>query len=178
MFRLEFDGLVRELEDRPSAGIMCYGWRILQKRKIVAHGHGTFASGLWANANAAEYLALIEGLEALVDMRLEHERILVCGDSKSVIRQMQGTAGVSSASVKPLYRKARSLADEFEHLRWNWLPRAQNRAADALSRVALRLLHVDVQGYEALLERLRTSKAPTTAMLDVGGLCVYMPARM
>ena len=49
-----------------------------------------------AGSNAAEYLALIEGLEALEDLRIGNEPVEVRGDAKCVIDQMLGHAAVSS----------------------------------------------------------------------------------
>ncbi|MCS6993104.1 MAG: ribonuclease HI family protein [Anaerolineales bacterium] len=177
MFRLEFDGLFRTADDeRPaSAGIMCYGWRILRGKRVIAQGHGTFARGRNANSNIAEYLALVEGLEALLDMGVTHERVLVCGDAKSVINQMEGVAGVSSPAVRSLHERARKLAAAFPNLRWEWLPRRHNRAADALSRHAFKRLRHDPARYESILEKVRTSRL-AGRLVDVGGLRVYQPA--
>ncbi len=180
MFRLEFDGLFRNADDEhpASAGIMCYGWRLLRGKQVIAQGHGTFARGRNANSNIAEYLALVEGLEALLDMGVTGERVLVCGDAKSVINQMEGLAGVSSPAVRPLHERARRLAAEFPHLRWEWLPRRHNRAADALSRHALKRLRHDPALYESILETLRTKTKTRLAgrLVDVGGLRIYQPA--
>jgi ribonuclease HI len=180
MFRLEFDGLFRTADDdQPaSAGIMCYGWRILRKKQVIAQGHGTFARGRNANSNIAEYLALVEGLEALLDMGMTNERVIVCGDAKSVINQMEGIAGVSTPAVKALHHRARRLAGQFSDLRWIWLPRRHNRAADALSRHALRRLRYDPDLYESILENIRSTTQTSLAgrLVDIGGLRIYQSA--
>lgn len=177
MFRLEFDGLFRNAdEEHPaSAGIMCYGWRILRGKQVIAQGHGTFARGRNANSNIAEYLALVEGLEALLDMGVTGERVLVCGDAKSVINQMQGLAGISSPAIRPLHERAWRLAAEFPKLRWLWLPRRHNRAADALSRHALKRLRHDPALYESILQKMRASRL-AGRLMDIGGLRIYQPA--
>jgi ribonuclease HI len=179
MLRLEFDGLFRNAdENNTSAGIMCYGWRVLRGKREIAHGHGTFARGSCANSNIAEYLALLEGLEALLDMGATSERILVCGDAKSVINQVQGVAGVSSVSIKPLHSRAMRLAHRFSNLRWQWLPRKQNRGADLLSRHALKHLWHNPAEFEILIQRLQFSAANGFAdrLMDIGGLRVYQSA--
>ncbi|PKN92612.1 MAG: hypothetical protein CVU44_13195 [Chloroflexi bacterium HGW-Chloroflexi-6] len=176
MLRLEFDGLFRNTdEEHSSAGIMCYGWRILRGKQVIAHGHGTFARSQDANANIAEYLALVEGLEALLDMGVYDERVLVCGDAKSVIGQMQGSASISSLAVKPLYARAVRLARHFINLRWQWLPRKHNRGADLLSRHALKHLWHDPQLYESIINRLQSAAQSglATRLMDMGGLRVY-----
>lgn len=179
MLRLEFDGLFRNTDDQhPSAGIMCYGWRILRGKQVVAHGHGTFARSQNANSNIAEYLALVEGLEALFDMRVYEERVQVCGDAKSVISQMQGLASVSSPAVRPLHARAMRLARHFRNLRWQWLPRKHNKGADLLSRHALKHLWHDPDLYESILYRLKTAAKAglENRLLDMGGLRVYQSA--
>lgn len=179
MLRLEFDGLFRNVDDEhTSAGIMCYGWRILRGRREIAHGHGTFARSQNANSNIAEYLALVEGLEALLDMGVQHQQVMVCGDAKSVISQMQGLSGVSSAAVKPLYSRAVRLSRHFRQLRWQWLPRKHNRGADLLSRHALRHLWNDPTLYETILARLEnaTRLGIDNRLMDMGGLRVYQSA--
>ncbi len=180
MFRLEFDGLFRTADEDQfaTAGILCYGWRVLRENQVIAQGHGTFTRGRNANSNMAEYLALVDGLEALLDMGAKDEPILVCGDAKSVINQMQGIAGVSSLAVKPLYQRARHLADQFNHIHWEWLPRNRNRAADALSRHALKRLRYDPALYETILDgiRMATNTRLANRLVDLGGLRVYHPA--
>ncbi len=182
MYRLEFDGLFRnahEDEAQSSAGLMCYGWQILRGKKVIAHGHGTFTRGRDANSNLAEYLALIEGLDALHDMGVKHEKVVICGDAKSVIHQMQGIAGVSSPTVKTLYARARLIAKKFNNLQWVWLPRRHNRAADALSRHALRHLSSNRQKYADILRSVQEAAKSRLAsrLVDIGGLRVYQPIR-
>lgn len=176
MYRLEFDGLYRGAQqDRAlpaSSGLMCYGWRILKGKHVVARGHGTFAHRRHANSNTAEYLALIEGLEALLDMGVRNERVVVCGDAKSVIEQMEGTAGISSPEVRALHTRTRRLADRFRSLTWLWLPRKHNRAADALSRHALNHLRCDHALYDAVVNMVQTG---ADRLLPISGLRVYQP---
>ncbi len=178
MYRLEFDGLYRNTQPDQSlpqsGGLMCYGWVILKGKRVVARGHGTFAHRRRANSNTAEYLALIEGLEALLDMGVRHERVVVCGDAKSVIEQMEGTAGISSPEVRLLNARARRLASHFRALTWQWLPRKHNRAADALSRHAFNHLRCDETLYASVLNMVRSSK---NRLLAVSGLRVYQPVR-
>lgn len=179
MLRLEFDGLFRNTDNKhTSAGIMCYGWRILRGKRVIAHGHGTFARGQNANSNIAEYLALVEGLEALLDMGTSDERVVVFGDAKSVICQMQGLASVSSPAVKPLHTRAMRLARHFNNLRWQWLPRKHNRGADLLSRHALKHLWHDPALYESIINRLKNAARAglSNRLMDMGGLRVYQSA--
>ncbi len=177
MLCLEFDGLFRAApgEEPNGGGILCYGWRILAEDAcVLAQGHGSFLRGRYANANVAEYIALLEGLEALLDMGISEEPVLVRGDAKSVILQLQGIAGVSSPSVRLFYRRAQKLIGRFGKLTWEWKPRRYNRAADALSRYAFRRLRHDTPLYAQMLDRF--SRNQTQRLVDMGGLRIYQSA--
>ncbi len=87
-----------------------------------------------ATNNVAEYSGLIAGLEmaraidpaAEVDVRM---------DSKLVVEQMAGRWKIKHPSMIPLARKANTLRPA--QVTWTWVPRAENKAADALVNSAL-----------------------------------------
>lgn len=84
--------------------------------------------------NVAEYSGLIAGLEmaraidpaAAVDVRM---------DSRLVIEQQAGRWKVKHPAMRPLAAKARALHPS--RVNWTWVPREQNKAADALVNAAL-----------------------------------------
>ncbi len=160
MYTLRFDGLFRSFNvtsvPNDSAGFLCYGWLISRQDVLIAQGHGVFARGKDASSNVAEYLALIEGLDALSDLGLEDEPIKIFGDAKSIIDQMNGYAGVSSESIWPLYLRARQLSKRFINLKWIWTPRKNNKAADWLTRRAMRQIRYDQRSYQAALRAALT----------------------
>jgi ribonuclease HI len=121
----------------------------------------------------AEYLGLIEGLEALIDLHATRQTVIICGDAKSIIEQMQGIASVSSSSIRPLYRRARKLARQFHNLQWSWSPRRYNQTADSLTRRALRQIRSNPNGYEEVfLQRGR----PSTRLRSILDLRMYQAA--
>ena len=141
MYTLQFDGLFKPAQGTNAseqAGFMCYGWLIWKDHRVIARGHGGVARGQAATSNTAEYMALIEGLEALRDMLAPKKSgvgickqpVTVIGDARSVIDQMQRTAEVSSAGTRPMYLRARRISDQFMQLEWTWMPREKNRAAN------------------------------------------------
>jgi ribonuclease HI len=183
MIVLRFDGLFRGMPGKsdPSsnAGFMCYGWLITRSGAVLAQGHGAFARGVHANSNIAEYLALIEGLDALLALEIGDETVEVCGDAKSVIDQMSRIAAVNAPSVRPLYRQARKLSDRLADVRWVWLPRKNNREADTLSRRAMRQLRLDRHHYQAAVKSINTRQRKgfsLSSMLPVLDLRVYTPS--
>lgn len=163
MYTLRFDGLFMELSgsgsQRSLGGIMSYGWLIFRRDRLVAQGHGAFARGRDASSNVAEYLALIEGLDALSDLCVDNELVKVFGDAKTVIDQMRGQATVNSEAMWPFYLRAKRLAGRFLNLRWIWTPRKNNKAADRLTRRAVQQIQTDRDSLEAVLGSLAKPKA-------------------
>jgi ribonuclease HI len=155
---------------------MCYGWLITHDDVLIAHGHGAFAHSRDATSNVAEYLALIEGLEALDDLNWTGEPVIITGDAKCVIEQMQGNAQVNSTRIRPLYERARRLADGFHKIRWNWRPRRHNKQADALTRRAMRQVRLDQKQYQEVIRRItrrKENQRPTKKLLSLMDLRVY-----
>lgn len=168
MYTLQFDGLFRRIhfECRGNPGIMCYGWLIFRDGQVIAYGHGGYAHWKIATSNGAEYLALIAGLEALVDMNIQNETILIQGDAKTIIEQMQNLALTQSPRIKQFHRQARRLCRNFKDVQWLWTPRRENYSADKLTRRALKQIRVstpvyfDQNAYTTLPEESRRGLLP------------------
>lgn len=142
MYTLRFDGMLRSSGDEPMpVSLLGYGWIIEWNAVEVARGFGLFLRKDKTGSNIAEYLALINGLETLMDLRVRHEAIEVRGDAKCVIDQMTGDSRVSSPLTVELNRRARKLARRFTALTWLWVPRRENRHADSLSRKSFTYMH-------------------------------------
>ncbi len=86
--------------------------------------------------NRAEFLALIAGLKEA--LRLGAERVDLKLDSQLIVRQLKGE--YRSKELKPLYKQTLQLLRKFKSYSIEHIPRGQNKAADALSRRALRKL--------------------------------------
>ena len=85
--------------------------------------------------NVAEYEGLIAGLEAAAGLGATEVDVRM--DSKLVIEQMSGRWRVKHANLQPLARKADNLVRGFEHVRFEWVPRASNAHADRLANEAM-----------------------------------------
>jgi len=182
MYTLRFDGLFRGIPGGAGAlagaGFLSYGWLIQRDEIVIAKGHGVFARGKDASSNVAEYLGLIEGLEALRDLGVRQEAVRVCGDAKSIIDQMQGLSMVSSPRMKPLHRRASRLAKSFSNLNWNWMPRRHNRDADLLTRRAIRQIRLDPGRYQEAVDAIHPSSPSwlRDRLLPLIDLRIYQPA--
>ncbi|GAA0180540.1 hypothetical protein LIER_30123 [Lithospermum erythrorhizon] len=84
--------------------------------------------------NEAEYEAMVTGFQ--MAKSLDITRLRVRGDSKFVIEQVRGDCGVKSDTLKKYHAKATLLAQGFEYVIFEHIPRMQNEHADHLSRVA------------------------------------------
>ena len=88
-----------------------------------------------ATNNVAEYRGLIAGLRAAMDVdptALFEVRL----DSKLIVEQMSGRWRIKDPTLRGLAIQARDIAPA-ERVRYTWVPRAQNTAADALVNRAL-----------------------------------------
>jgi len=84
-----------------------------------------------ATNNIAEYRALIEGLQVAVTVEIP--ALVVYSDSQLMVEQMKGRWRVKHPGIKPLHAEATGLAAKFRAIAFQWIPREQNEAADALA---------------------------------------------
>lgn len=88
-----------------------------------------------ATNNVAEYLALKAGLEGALEIN-PAARILVRMDSKLVIEQMSGTWKIKHPDMIQLAAEVQKVARGHE-IKWMWIPREENKRADALANKAM-----------------------------------------
>ncbi|MGI0080463.1 MAG: ribonuclease HI [Nitrososphaerales archaeon] len=135
-FVLNFDGLC---EPKNPGGIATYGVVIRQDGKKVFEEHGLADAEPWSNDasnNVAEYSGLIRGLVWLKSMGHLDSRIVIRGDSRLVINQLNGAFKIKAPRLVELYRRAKELASEFKKIKIEWVDRSLNKEADLLSRIA------------------------------------------
>ncbi|HEY8101610.1 MAG TPA: ribonuclease HI family protein [Burkholderiaceae bacterium] len=90
-------------------------------------GHG--------DSNEAEYLALIAVLEEAV--RIQPDKLMVYGDSRVVIDEMNGVTYIGANNLKGVSEQAKRLIAQLNAVSLHWTPRKKNAAADALSQRGL-----------------------------------------
>lgn len=84
-----------------------------------------------ATNNAAEYLALIKGLELACENKID--ALSVISDSELIVRQMNGQYKVKNEALRPLYLKAQDYAKGFQSFSIRHVPRSENKDADRLA---------------------------------------------
>ena len=106
-----------------------------------------------ATNNVAEYGGLVAGLQAALDLDASAE-VEVRMDSKLVVEQMSGRWQIKHPDMKKLAVQARDIARQLGSVRYTWVPRAQNGAADALANSAMdgRPVHRDLAAEPTTVE--------------------------
>jgi ribonuclease HI len=175
MYILKFDGMLQPSgSELAPLCLLGYGWILERNGLEVARGFGLFLRKCKTGSNIAEYLALIDGLEALDDLRVRVETVQIRGDAKCVIDQMTGYASVSSPFTRKLHQRAQSLAKRFTGLTWVWVPRNENRHADRLSRRSFYYLRYSPQLYRKI-NRSRFSPSQSERLVPLVDLRVHAP---
>lgn len=123
---LYFDGGIRQ-------GIMAYGW-ILFAHSCVTTDDGIIASGNrtcgTGTSNIAEYRALIAALQGSLQAGIDIIHII--GDSQLIIKQVTKVFKVNKPELKKHRDCVLELLEQFEDHTIKWVPRRDNRRADAL----------------------------------------------
>ena len=106
-----------------------------------------------ATNNVAEYGGLVAGLQAALDLDPTAE-VEVRMDSKLVVEQMSGRWQIKHPDMRQLAKQAQQIARQLGQVRYTWVPRAQNGAADALANSAMdgRPVHRDSAAEPVVLE--------------------------
>ena len=90
-----------------------------------------------ATNNIAEYTSLVKALEAA--KKIGTEQLMLFSDSELLVRQINGQYKVKSEQIRPLFRQAVNLLDEFKNWKVRHIPREKNKEADKLVNQALNL---------------------------------------
>ena len=122
------DGASRGNPGRAAAAVVAYdsdGNEVSSRDRLLGE----------TTNNVAEYNACLLALELAADFGVP--RVKVRMDSELVVKQMNGEYRVKNENLKPLAAKVRELADGFESVTWEFVPREKNKAADKLANEAL-----------------------------------------
>src|SRR5689334_5375528 len=85
--------------------------------------------------NEAEYAAVILALERLLGLPFLNRprEVAIYSDSRLVVDQMRGLATARTPRIRVVAIKLRGLVARFERVTFQYIPREQNRLADALA---------------------------------------------
>ena len=131
-----FDGLCQPVN---PGGVACFAYLVRHEGRVIRSDYGLAAEpySMDATNNVAEYTALIRSLEWL---KANHpdEELQIYSDSRLVVSQLNRDFKVKAERIIPLYRRAVELLRSFPKVEIRWIPREENREADALTNRAYR----------------------------------------
>lgn len=110
-----------------------------------------------ATNNVAEYRGLITALEEA--KKLGARKILICGDSELIVKQMRGEYRVRNPGLLGLYEEARHLLHQFDEAKIEHNLRHKNALADKLANLAMDR-RVDVTDAEETSLETPSAQAP------------------
>src|SRR3970040_888343 len=108
---------------RGNPGPAAYGFVVKEDGKIVKNGLGYI--GIATN-NFAEYTAVIEALKWLENNYSEKDLEFYL-DSNLVVSQLSGIYKIKNSKIRELIFKIRELETSFGQIRYNHIPREQNK---------------------------------------------------
>lgn len=151
---IHFDGLC---EPKNPGGVATFGFTVDRDGRRAHEGSGLAAKPYSPGAtnNVAEYTGILRALEWIVERGLEKEPVVVRGDSELIIKQLNGEYKVRSPLLAPLHQRVRELSFKFPSIKFEWVPREENRDADALTNRA----YAEYVG--------QSMKAPTTDVMTI-----------
>jgi ribonuclease HI len=151
-----------------NPGIGTYGFVVYRDGKRIKEDCAVVGENV--TNNYAEYEGLVHALKYLVAYR--GETIIVRSDSKLLVGQMKGEWKVKKGRYLEKYHEAVRLAERFESLEFEWIPREKNEEADRLSRIAYMRHSNPRQSWRTALESLAMREVGIgSASFTLPGLC-------
>lgn len=132
MIEIWFDGAVMPMNPGGHGG---YGLVVRRDHQVVLLD--AVYVGRWPalSNNCTEYCGAIAALRYLI--REGITEATVYGDADLIINQLNGRWRAKSGAYFPYYQEAYSLRQQVPFVKFMWIPREQNGAADELSKEAV-----------------------------------------
>lgn len=129
-----FDGACAPTNPTGHIGIGC----VIGFNKKIVHQISDYKAAAPENSNnLAEYMALNRLLDYFIAVGATNKKIIICGDSLLVIRQMQGDWRINEGAYVQTAYICKGKVKLFSDISFKWIPREQNTAADKMSNEEL-----------------------------------------
>jgi len=129
-----FDGACAPINPCGHLGLGCY---IEENGKRVFEYSGYVAESYENSNNVAEYLALENALDFILENGLQDEKIQVYGDSMLVIKQMNDRWRIKGGRYFETAIRCKEKVKNIKNIMFDWIPREKNYLADKLSNAEL-----------------------------------------
>lgn len=126
-----FDGCCEPVNPGGTAGL---GAVIFENGERVWEHSSMIPPSPTTSNNVAEYRAFIAILDHLAKEGMQHERIIIYGDSRLVFEQCFGRWRIKGGHYVPFAREAKAKLEAFTRISGFWIPRDENSIADELSK--------------------------------------------
>ncbi|GMF16759.1 unnamed protein product [Phytophthora fragariaefolia] len=126
---LSFDGAAKTSTRRGSCGCILWrlpGWKVLEARGFILDD---------VSVNDAEYNGLLKGAQMALNRQVEN--LVVVGDSRIVIQQVQGLVNCHPPNLQKNLAECAAQKERFRTLRLVHVKREYNQAADYLTSKTL-----------------------------------------
>lgn len=117
---------------RGNPGPASYGTVVREGERVIAEAAGYLGV---ATNNVAEYTGLLRGLEIIAELDAS-ATVEARLDSKLVVEQMSGRWKIKHPDMRDLAIRARNTFSPTQ-VEYTWVPREQNKLADALVNESL-----------------------------------------
>lgn len=107
---------------------------LFQYSKCIHRGEDGFIN---TSNNVAEYVACRELLNFIIQNNLSNRNVVLYGDSKLVVNQMNGEWNMNGGIYIPYAKECQDLIRNIKSVRFLWLPREKNEEADRLSKIKM-----------------------------------------
>jgi ribonuclease HI len=130
----QFDGGIR---GGNPGGLPTYGVSFTWKDQIIHEIYGVVTADLPATNNVAEWTGMKVLLMTAWMFRHDWGKLIVCGDSQLVIKQLTGEYQVNSDHLKPIHGACIRIYEGLRHggntVEFKWNRRDKNERADELA---------------------------------------------
>lgn len=152
MIEIYFDGGNKNGNPSWSGGFGA----VIKRDGTVIRRISNFVVGECVTNNSMEYEALLRALSYVKSTPFSSEDIKVYGDSQLVIKQMTGLWDISDGVYRIRAERAR---EEVKKMRgtvtFQWIPREENKEADALVNMGLKRIKLKKRNWRAVRGSLR-----------------------
>lgn len=135
MIEVYFDGLCQPIN---PGGIACYAFLVKKDGRTVYRDCGIAGEPFSKDStnNVAEYTALINALNWLLENNYSSAKVMIKSDSQLIVKQLTGDYKVKARRIMDLYKQVLLLKTNFKDVQIDWIPRENNREADRLTNIA------------------------------------------
>jgi ribonuclease HI len=137
-FRIHFDGACNNKQEHPNMGIGIAVFVDNEYQEDLSKFVGV-KGDFESSSNVAEWIGCVEAFKMAYEYAEKGDRVEIYSDSQLITHQFNGHYEIRQEKFKEYYRQAKRWYHmaNLARLQIKWVPRQQNKEADALSKKGL-----------------------------------------